>query len=314
MPTTTEWFGATVTNLGPLTTTFTPAASCATKIQDYALASTEGMLAGQPLILLQPTCGFHADEACVPSASAARDLYEDQIATRRLKGYYAFHSPGLYCPSGWETVGVAVSATETGTESISASGIFTVDWSAEGRKKPGFKSSPPGIAFMRALDPGETLVWCCPAEHTVDTRGQCTSSVSSFDPEEPGSITEYCHYLGGGKVETVTSFDGTTWTPALLSGDGTLTGTAVTTVVPVQTSDDDWNDTIVVHTAGVIALVHKKGDLEKEEDGDKNDNEDEGSNSDDEPDAAPSARALPLLSLGAVVVSLLAGIGMVAPW
>lgn len=63
-----EW-----TNLGPLTTVFTPDATC----------STEGFY---PL----PTPGWltHYDRGCLPKVSDG--------------GYYYYHSPG-FCPSGWST-------------------------------------------------------------------------------------------------------------------------------------------------------------------------------------------------------------------
>lgn len=155
MPTPTEYFGYSVTNIGPLTTRFTPAPSCATTTPNVYIETELGDARG---LYGFPSCSFPKYEGCLPNGKEFDELNRQLSATPH-NGNLVYHSPGLRCPSGWKRVGTVHGGTKQPTK---PEGAFTEITSAS--------SSPNGVpepiprleAYANVLGPSETLVWCCP--------------------------------------------------------------------------------------------------------------------------------------------------------
>lgn len=109
-------------------------------------------------------CSSDASAAdCRPSGSALDSLYSSYLADPGpLSGEVAYYSPGLMCPSGYATVGLATkladgSATSSGDAFPQAGDDDDDDDSAS------FDLLNPGLnALVEAMGPGETAIVCCP--------------------------------------------------------------------------------------------------------------------------------------------------------
>ncbi|KAL3480038.1 hypothetical protein BJX99DRAFT_221140 [Aspergillus californicus] len=187
MPSSSSIFGLSITNWGPLTTPYTPAASCAT-VTTVALAT-----AVLPDVPIWQECNPQTS-FCVP-APINPSAFEDILSINSILGdgqIGAFYSPASACPSGYKTVGVA---DRDANSSISRSGFLAtptqmpivVDVSPSGflvTPSPSLmgRSTPtpapaldlsglsdltifPDIddVLIALLEPSETAVWCCPS-------------------------------------------------------------------------------------------------------------------------------------------------------
>src|SRR4051812_13275867 len=105
----TSAFGHTLVNLGPLTTTYTPPASCATGTNSVFL----GLKTAPERIIWMDNCadnlGTHTLGDCYPSGTAV-DAGAQAAQTRLDSVFLAYHQPGYFCPAGWTTAGVAAKA------------------------------------------------------------------------------------------------------------------------------------------------------------------------------------------------------------
>ncbi|KAK3349525.1 hypothetical protein B0T25DRAFT_245260 [Lasiosphaeria hispida] len=229
MPTATTISQWTLTNWGPLTTGFSADAACATTgISMLAPRSALGL--GFSVDCAVATVGA----SCYPSGSqldAAASTAFDRV------GYFVmgYFSPGLVCPSGWKTVGVAARASDG---SISASGIFIAPTSGQGAAVQTLPFFNPAVnAFTAAIDPGETAAACCPSAMTADPGGVCVSSLPDYRPS-----TACQRFVQDGDVSTFVTditFLGARTTAQLLTFVGTrpITSTATITLPPSQTSE-----------------------------------------------------------------------------
>ena len=158
MPTATEFFGLTITNFGPLTTTYTPPPSCTAGTTDhllYAISNATTILHGSP------TCDHDPVGDCVPEGSSY-DVLASKISHAWDLGFFNYHSPGVHCPKGWTTA--AVLENGEGAASEVKSGVFTnTDTQFETPSDPDAPSVlGPNEIWPRLLEPSETLVYCCP--------------------------------------------------------------------------------------------------------------------------------------------------------
>ncbi len=144
----------TFSNLGPLTTTFSAAASCATGTDHAAVAlvSTPGP---EPLLDFSLDCSVRPLGSCFPSGpgvdSFASEVQTNPAAATRIQ----YFSPGLICPSNWATIGTVGRATGIG--GYTSTGVFTAPTPA-----PTQLFNPSLNILYNAIDPGETAVACCP--------------------------------------------------------------------------------------------------------------------------------------------------------
>jgi len=157
MPSATRVSEYALTNFGPLTSVFTPDAACATSTGILQLAAKQS-----PYDLAfnvdcnVPTVGAK----CFPSGSQL-DARVSTVFKNPGDNFLGYFSPGVVCPSGWNTVGVAAKGNDG---KVSTSGIF------DRPKDLGATPTPTGLplfnpplnAFTAALDPGETAAVCCP--------------------------------------------------------------------------------------------------------------------------------------------------------
>lgn len=155
----------TYSNWGPLTTTFTPAPSCTAKPQNVILG-----IASEPGIeFASVSCQSPDLAGCLPTGS--HTTTPAPTSTRGLNPidvYQAsYFSPGIHCPAGWDTVGVA---SRKGNASVASDGAFRFStslpktiWDAT--------NIGPANGLMQILDPSETAVLCCHSYvHPSDSR------------------------------------------------------------------------------------------------------------------------------------------------
>ena len=154
MPTATSLSGFSLTNIGPLTTTFTAPLSCSSTPFAIAIAP----MAEPCLFGWEARCQYLPPADCNPTGSAIQSIVSSAEGSNPTAGFIlVYHSPGLVCPAGWATVGAAAKLNTTST---SMSGAFNETGSAPTGSFIGFE--PELDVFMAALDVGETAVVCCP--------------------------------------------------------------------------------------------------------------------------------------------------------
>ncbi|KAE9373099.1 hypothetical protein N431DRAFT_557298 [Stipitochalara longipes BDJ] len=246
MPTATSLSGYSIFNNGPLTTAFTAPASCATIYETMVAPATEPTFFEWEA----PSCNFVPPANCNPNGAAIQSIFSSAEGGNPSAGQIiVYHSPGLACPSGWETVGGAAKLNPTST---SISGAFNVS-----------EALPTGVAIfeqdldviLAALDPGETAAVCCPSSYT--TMGAvCYSTLPSsvFTP------TAGCQrLLPPGDVGTISgtfTIGGQTLTGEL----ATFTGTTPPSTTTTSFASSDAASLIGVAVQGMFILVHKASD------------------------------------------------------
>lgn len=166
------WY--TFANLGPLTTTFTPAPSC-TASNRIVL----GYLNPDVYIefATQCTSSFNYVTDCIPTTTTETTVpptptftatsYEDYVENRiDWAGFGAYYSPGLYCPSGWTTVGMAA---RDASSSLTSSGVLvptetttTTKYSTDDFYYYMFDHEYPASVLKSMLEPRQTMALCCP--------------------------------------------------------------------------------------------------------------------------------------------------------
>lgn len=195
MPSLTSLSLYTLTNLGPLTTTWTAPATCITPAAVY-LAPTD--IPDQAYISSE--CAALHDGACYPGViTHINEIYTTE-ENGLVGGVIPYYSPGLYCPYRYATAGIAVKdgdgklvnssglfARTTYGEVTIGSGVETYTSTMTGYVRvtttteslvdsytstwvsivavpttiaPSF--NPNWNVFMEALGPSETAVVCCP--------------------------------------------------------------------------------------------------------------------------------------------------------
>lgn len=162
-----------------------------------------------------------------------------------------YFSPGLYCPSGWATVGIA---SRDGHRPVNSSGVVSPTMPV-----PTSVTVPlPNLAenaFMQLLEPSETAVWCCPSSMTGNMMIGCYSTLPDY------KVSTACEVVMPGDdfsiISTTYLFDGTMVTGALetitathpmSTHQFTLTGTATSGIAAVT-------------VAPFVTLVHKPTDI-----------------------------------------------------
>lgn len=152
MPSITTIDGYTFNNWGPVTTTFTAPASCATVTDNMRI----GLSSSPAFWMYANQCSTFAYYDCIPTGTAQVTTTYDANPADVLD--YSYFSPGLDCPAGWNTVGVAARDQDS---SLSVEGVLkpTVTTPAYPHI-PQWENGP--SLFVGLLDPGETAVVCCP--------------------------------------------------------------------------------------------------------------------------------------------------------
>ncbi|KAJ5931101.1 hypothetical protein N7466_006594 [Penicillium verhagenii] len=231
--------GWTFSNIGPMTTTFTPAPTCTNNL---FVGGTEVPNSQWPV-----NCAADSFSGCIPPG-----MTTTATATTRnlnLPWEKAYFSPGIYCPSGWATMGTAARETNT----ISSSGVLTThrynygDW------------DNPAKMLASILDTSETLAICCPISMTVDLFffGGCYSEIAGYTPTEAcykdAPETDYGDYT---KTFTWNALTATEYF-------GIPTGTTEPTVTEMITlSKEGWPNLKGFSAMPMVTIVHHQSDLE----------------------------------------------------
>ncbi|KAH7127605.1 hypothetical protein EDB81DRAFT_846435 [Dactylonectria macrodidyma] len=295
MPSTAAYFGSLVTNLGPLTTAVTPPASCATATNQlyYGNNISLGVVSGAP------TCGYTGFGDCLPSGSEFDSLVSKGYETA-TQGFIHYFSPGVVCPAGWTTAGTLAHAEKTG--SFESFGVFTQDPYVTDIEDQPYRALPGGKAWKEVLGKSETLALCCPSGYYGHINGGCWSSLGQR--EEFGYSSVCRMFYPEGVIATVNSFDGSTWDPPLLS-ISSVTERFMTRVEAISTTTggtytDGWD---ILTMVPAVPLVFQATDTALA-DADE-----------DEDSAAPrTSTGPPSLQLITVLVSMLAGTGLLVFW
>lgn len=172
MPTPTHYFGYAVTNIGPLTTRFTPAPSCATTKPNVYI---ETQLAETRALFGYPSCDAPKYDGCLPNGKSL-DILNSHLAAHPHNGNLVYHSPGLKCPSGWRKAGAVAGGDEQATRQRGVFTSMTIPVMVP-NGNPG--PLPKLQAYAGILDPGETLVWCCPKYDALETHQEVKKAVRS---------------------------------------------------------------------------------------------------------------------------------------
>ncbi|KAM6534097.1 hypothetical protein FALCPG4_007035 [Fusarium falciforme] len=289
MPTTTEYLGYTITNLGPLTTTYTGPAECATATDNIQFVQAD--LPWIPGAWGYPSCIPGDYGKCIPSGDAYDKLAKEHAYTWQ-QGFFPYYSPGLVCPKGWTTAGEYAKSKGTPTE-----GMLTV--------QPENSMTQPQMLALTSvwtsvLEDSETLVYCCPSGYTGDNFLNCHSVMG---PITELGYTEGCIHTWSGKYYTdvTATFEGVE-SPYLSKIKITAEpGTAYWTKTTLTVEEEN----IAVATkVPAVALVYQSSDLEKAK----------ASGESEKSAAAALLSVRGMVPVVTVVVSMLAGAGLLAPW
>ncbi|KAL2810357.1 hypothetical protein BJX63DRAFT_402419 [Aspergillus granulosus] len=214
------WY--TFTNLGPLTTTYTPEARCTASSQMYlGYLNTMPTYGGNIYLAWNVQCTSQPNyyDGCVPTSTerstttppaftgTSIEEYEEYIdAQIDWTGSGVYYSPGLYCPKGWTTIGMI--GRDAGDKTTS-SGILSPLVSTTQTENPMtsgyYDYEDPASVMKSILKPQQTMALCCPSGMTADTLGGCYSFVEDYTPTY-GCIayTDYEYEYGS---TTATYFD-----------------------------------------------------------------------------------------------------------
>ncbi|KAK2687603.1 hypothetical protein QWA68_013488 [Fusarium oxysporum] len=309
MPTATEYFGIGLTNNGPLTTTYTPPASCTTVTTDQIFfANPDSISEGYGA----PACETASMGKCLPSGSN----YDKQVAYLNEyggQGAIDYYSPGIACPKGWTTAGTLAHGNETG--SVEKSGVFTQTRST----LPGVTVTDPNMPleqiWLNALDPSETLAYCCPSGWVAAKGGGCFSSI---EPLKSATYTEVCiKYLPQSAIRSVYTVEGSKVSHYLYSAATVGPTSVIWPMSAVQTeSRFEYDELAVVRRFPAVKLVYKESDLKSTGGGDesndgKSGDDDDDKKEDDDNGASGLLSSGGLISMIAVLFSMLFGAGLV---
>lgn len=154
MPSRTQYFGYDFTNIGPLTTTYEPPASCTTATTDHVYFANATSL--EQAYGSVKCDGPEPVGKCYPSG-ATYDSLLSSYATYRDQGFWQYFSPGVVCPKGWTTAGTLAHGDKT--DSVEKTGVFTQPYPFP---TPVNYIMKPEQIWLNVLEPSETLAYCCP--------------------------------------------------------------------------------------------------------------------------------------------------------
>ncbi|KAF4946641.1 hypothetical protein FGADI_11030 [Fusarium gaditjirri] len=314
MPTVTNLFGIGFVNNGPLTTTYTPPASCATGTTDQIIFADTSTIT---LSFGEANCTAVPLGICLPSNSTY-DKLNSKWRQSGGQGTIDYFSPGIYCPKGWTTAATFAHGDKTG--SPKRGGAFTETTSSD----PGETASvmnpymPIEQIWLNALDPSETLAYCCPSGWTARKRGGCYSFIEPL--ESATAYSEMCNIQTRvDAIHEVSTIEGRSLSQYMYSFETGVRSTATTALSELRevletNSYYDYSSLAVVRYFPAVKLVYKESDLKPTGDGGGDDDEEKADDDKEEEDDNGSSRLLRsggLVSIIAVLFSMLIGAGLV---
>ncbi|RSL74453.1 hypothetical protein CEP53_000293 [Fusarium sp. AF-6] len=294
MPTTTEYLGYTITNLGPLTTTYTVPAECSTATENIQFI--QGDMPWIPGAWGYPSCVPGDYGKCIPSGDAYDKLAKEHYYTWQQE-FFPYYSPGLVCPKGWTTAGEYAKSKGTPTK-----GMLTA--------QPDWNITMPALlpltsVWTSVLEDSETLVG-----YTGDNYLNCHSIIG---PITELGYTKGCIHTWDGKYYTdvtATFEDGES--PYLskikmTAGPGTAYWTKTTLTVEEENID-------VATKVPAVALIYQSSDLEKATLTGGSEKETSSSGDGEKNAAAAPLSVRGIIPVVAVLVGMIAGAGVFVPW
>lgn len=151
----TEYFGYSVVNLGPLTTTWTASAACATKSDYIGFDSRITYQSPQPISqhdmnIGKASCETATHGECFPSGDGL-----DKVEAMESGLFY--YSPAFVCPDGWTAAGTYKKGPEP-----TANGVFDPENHVVNLSGDGYQEFAYIHLYENILDENETLQYCCP--------------------------------------------------------------------------------------------------------------------------------------------------------
>ncbi|CAK7237465.1 hypothetical protein SBRCBS47491_009984 [Sporothrix bragantina] len=251
MPIATAVNGYSLLNNGPLTTTFSAPSACITDNVVLAPASLTYPIA----IAYYASCDYTQPASCRPSGRPYEALvsklgHDDP----QLNEEVVYYSPGLICPAGWTTAGMA---TKDASSSLTMSGALDVTSylpTATGR----FFADPAPAVLVDALDAGETAVLCCPSSFTA-LNGACYSILptAQYTPTF-GCLPFYVSQVESVKMGTYT-IEGQAVTGGLI--EITASGSQPVSSMTTEFSASEASSYVGVVFQGAMMLVHQASDV-----------------------------------------------------
>ncbi|RTE83933.1 hypothetical protein BHE90_001520 [Fusarium euwallaceae] len=291
--------GYTITNLGPLTTTYTAPAECATATENIQFIQAD--LPWVPAAWGYPSCVPGDYGKCIPSGDAYDKLAKEHYYTWQQE-FFPYYSPGLVCPKGWTTAGEYAKSKGTPTK-----GMLTAqpDWNIT---EPAFL--PLTSVWTSVLEDSETLVYCCPSGYTGDNFLNCHSIM--------GPITDFGYTTG-----CIHSWDGKKYTDATATFEGVESPYISKIKITAKPGTAYWTETVItveetnIHVATkvpAVALVYQSSDLEKATLPGGSEKETSSSGESEKNAAAAPLSVRGIMPVVAVLVGMVAGVGLFVPW
>lgn len=265
-PTSTQYYNILFTNLGPLTSTFTAPSSCATVNTDNVLFVQRSQ---QPAPLGKPKCldNYWSKGDCIPSGTDIDNWVmssETATVSEKYQGAQLYHSPGIACPEGWNTVGLI--AKNNGTMTVS--GYFT-EWPKHFGVKPSqdktsIRALEPTVIWDEFLHPSQTVAFCGPSGYDVHPVGVVVSTLGAY---KDFNYTTWCdeRWAGSPNEGPKTIYDVSKEDhPAWLSFVHPETWAwSTSTFVPTNSQDLAAMETLdVITRQEVIPIVYEQSDLD----------------------------------------------------
>ncbi|KAF3388430.1 hypothetical protein F1880_003237 [Penicillium rolfsii] len=262
----------TFVNYGPLTTTFTPAPSCT-----GSEAISLGYISDDQVSIIahaQCTKNLALGDSCFPAVTTTQTTFSAPPSSAHWEGIGGYYSPGLYCPQGWETIGIA---GRNAANSLSSSGVLSttpvVTVSSSGIST---KASPmptdvyPAVVLKGILEPEQTMALCCPSD-IKQMYAFLQGRIYTYNLTFISSFTADMIGEGCFSVDPTYKPSGACYRHVWLRGEETISYTSGTQVI---TSVSDSIETETVTLADVqaskytgmvyvymLTLLHKKSDL-----------------------------------------------------
>ncbi|KAL2802086.1 hypothetical protein BJX63DRAFT_415962 [Aspergillus granulosus] len=324
------WY--TFSNLGPLATTYTPDSRCTASEQMIVgyINPTGGNIYPEFNVQCTTSLSYYAN--CMPTTTEAststppaftgstEEEYEEYLESiPEWTGYGLYYSPGLACPSGWETVGkVARDAEGTLTSSGILSPITptTVERYTTGIDMYYYGWEDEASVMKSILEPRQTMAVCCPSGMTADTNDACYSVVENYTPTYGCQVWTGENYQYG--ETTITYLDRTDSVSRTTVVDDFPTSTIydISTYTTHFDRADRTRYSAMVY-APLITLLHHESDLQGATAAASSDNRTETetpSNSAERLSVTLSVWGSIVPMVGIWTVAAVLGAAMVLPW
>ncbi|KAJ5214952.1 hypothetical protein N7468_010631 [Penicillium chermesinum] len=242
-------------NLGPVTTTFTPAPACNGPEGNLYLGRVDTGDYGSAGPDLQYTvnCGPSYPQ-CAPTNTLTP--LSSQLSTMAPYGLY--YSPGLHCPAGWETV---AQAARDGEKPYTTSGIMSYGKEATENTELGAHSTYFPVILAAHLKPSETIAVCCPSGYKADITGGCWTITSSYKPTK-ACATPYTHGSATTEVTAyLVNYAGSTTSEETFSGTMPWDGFSTTTQV-WSANDDSAESLTPIQYYQALTMYHVETDVQ----------------------------------------------------